>query len=767
MAGPPPLKRHQRGRHLTKTENGNKMPGVVTDSASRRANKSDRPQTIRFVYTPNPGFNRWTPEQAFRELIRKWRQDILRSHNLPAEKFAALYREHRDDNENTIEIFYHAQELGSEPKRYLGHIKYTGSLEEGAIEIVTKNYQSDPAGPKYAATRGGGETKMSDECLETAILVFMISPQNHRVRLRSKLFDWRFNFNSHGNLIAVKQKIPDDELDDVHEALENLAREPGRVVTDAVPERDTQLIFGEVGKGADEHGNSVSKCQVKLSDFRKWTAVALFFLEIGGDSRFVTRNGEIIMDHRFSGRLYHDDLLLDRQRWDRGGNQPLKYSYNFPPDSPFLKDGVFPSPEAQANAIFAIWDRLILIRPLLVRSLSAMLNDPTTDYADVAAAEKCLDCHGATRLWKHLTSTAKKVWYFSAAEKAENPRIDELIRNLGYEEGRELTARYWSILHRYGLLRTIEQEVQMRSLMETPEVRTDRFATEVCRLTEACLKFCRPTRKYTAVFMRDIPGSAMSFDHELRLIRIPHRWLVRRQVIEDLQIPPHRPESDVVQYSVYHMFTSLLGLFPDKYFHVDSPGVSAERGRQRTLSKIHFCLLAYVRATSQVRMHHPRGQPTALVITAAGLPDTGWARAGDVIEVQLHCDSCEHSRSDLRDSQNCSSSVQPNNTSTKSADTEFKSLVDPPCLIVRSICPPSPASYIHATFEGLRVDRTYFGIILNKSDLKSIAVVLEGRRVPDKLSLREQEEANAAHGRHISSLAESLAYMKRPQQVSS
>lgn len=337
---------------------------------------------------------------------------------MPEEDFAVFCQEERGDDDDKLSICYRVFKLGSEPKKFLGHIRYSGTKGQGTVDIITQGLRLD-MGWSDPNSRGPIEAKIPDESLETAILVFMMSPQNHKVRLRSRLFDWRFNFNKHGNLFAMQHNIAPEMTQDINEATEDIQR-PDGLCSDAMLWQDTQFIFGEPGKGQDEHGNPTTRSQVRECDFRRWARVGLFFWDLSDGGKSMTSTGEIILDDRFSGLLYYDSLLLPRQDSNKSTKRPLRFAYNLPRTCKFVKEGPVLSAGDQARAIIDIWNDVLTVRPMLAAELSAMLNSTVLDYGDIAGAENHLTYDVARLLRRHLLGDAsKKLWYYTAEEKAK------------------------------------------------------------------------------------------------------------------------------------------------------------------------------------------------------------------------------------------------------------------------------------------------------------------------------------------------------------
>lgn len=64
MASPPPRK---RPRHSPPSK-----PEAESAAAPVQSRSFDRPRTVYFRYRPDNGPHRWGPEEAFRELVRRW-----------------------------------------------------------------------------------------------------------------------------------------------------------------------------------------------------------------------------------------------------------------------------------------------------------------------------------------------------------------------------------------------------------------------------------------------------------------------------------------------------------------------------------------------------------------------------------------------------------------------------------------------------------------------------------------------------------------------
>lgn len=86
----------------------------------------------------------------------------------------------------------------------------------------------------------------------------------------------------------------------------------------------------------------------------------------------------------------------------------------------------------------------------------------------------------------------------------------------------------------------------------------------------------------------------------------------------------------------------------------------------------------------------------------------------------------------------------------------------PTCQSVELVCPAHPASYIFAIFEELRARRSYFGLVFNRSDPHSIVIALQGRHLHEKLSPKQQADAERENWRHLASSNNCFAAEPQP-----
>lgn len=204
-------------------------------------------------------------------------------------------------------------------------------------------------------------------------------------------------------------------------------------------------------------------------------------------------------------------------------------------------------------------------------------------------------------------------------------------------------------MSRHRLLNTLEEELRKRPIDDTivsdAEVAASAFAAEMHRLSVACLSLCTPIEDYGLLFTRDVDfGDLIYFDHEMKAVEIPERWLDKGLVMEDLEIPQHWDGADIIFHAVYTLLTEIVDLLmEDDHVSGRCTPPFTEPNKKRMLSDVHHRLLSYNKALRQIRLHYPKGNiTTALIMSGTALVDTGWARPGHTIQFQLHLEGCSH-----------------------------------------------------------------------------------------------------------------------------
>ncbi|KAH8907405.1 hypothetical protein BR93DRAFT_547516 [Coniochaeta sp. PMI_546] len=511
---PRPTKRPRRA--ATRSKNQDDSHGGRSNAASQKpayVPKSKSGRDVRFEYTRKRIHEEkspweevaWGCDDAFSELLRQWRANIMSIHDMNSEKFAVnVETTERQVDDDKTEIVYRIKKPANpgEPLRYLGHVRYRGGIDgNGSVDIVTRDLTmeflevTDPESASSICTRQTDRIQRSigNPKLEKAILSLMDDNQDHlrRVRVMTGHYEWHFKFDSKpaDSFWARQREVDAAECEWMNERIRDLETTTGAPSSEARPWQDTLVAFGEPpdpgrrDKIYDSCGRTEqnSWARVREQDFRNWTRRALFLFSHSFVSPIRraksfrdcnwcwTENGDLILDDRFAGRLYHNGLQLCR--WELAATAPndhgLRYAYNFRNDPEQMEsDCLVVCPQVEAKTIAAIWAGVVKsFRWTAGRVLSQLLRTSVPPYRDALNIVNYLDDTTAFALHRYLTSTkavdGRPFWCISASDN-DNQRVRPFVatrKRLGFKV-KVLPDGYWSLMQRYKLLRTPEEEMQ-------------------------------------------------------------------------------------------------------------------------------------------------------------------------------------------------------------------------------------------------------------------------------------------------------------------
>lgn len=311
------------------------------------------------------------------------RDGIIRSFQLEEKNFKVIREE-----KSQYEILYKVPAWPeSDPVKYLGYIRYSGSEMGGRVEIVNCNATIQPSHFDM-----GGTTKLEDKSqagehgdgLKVALLVFLRKPQNHAICFNSGGFRWEPNFDKHEKLVIHMSRLQayDINLEERSSTPEFLT---GLIPVLATPQEDVKFVIGL--------GDSV-----KIHEFKHWTRAALFLQEIEDDGIVSTTEGDLLTSAHLRGNIYLKGLLLQASKRDADTNQesasitglPLSFGYNLASGNTNRDRQSLSGANDEAVAIFAIWTKVLQKKPDLVSELHDMLNSTCHRYADVCRADTLL-----------------------------------------------------------------------------------------------------------------------------------------------------------------------------------------------------------------------------------------------------------------------------------------------------------------------------------------------------------------------------------------
>ena len=250
----------------------------------------------------------------------------------------------------------------------------------------------------------------------------MRGAQNHSVRCRSGGFNWKFNFTTRGRLVARLRRMSPEAI---LKAEDMVRRQIERTLLPFVagPRDVVQFVIGEQHKGRDEWGKEIRRNPVSRREFDEWTKAALFLHETPDGGIVSTRHGDLLTHPELCGAIYLKGLVLGESTLGSSASitkLPLRFGYNFAKGKTNRERQSVASADEESMAILAIWNRVLLVKPVMVRELSNMLNTTEVEYADIYGAKRRMGFETASFLRKYLLGEefAGK-WYYCAEDKSK------------------------------------------------------------------------------------------------------------------------------------------------------------------------------------------------------------------------------------------------------------------------------------------------------------------------------------------------------------
>ncbi|KPM37803.1 hypothetical protein AK830_g8751 [Neonectria ditissima] len=656
----------------------------------------------------------WSPVEAFRELVQNWRDGIIASFGLSEDHFQVI-RQERAQLHNR-EILY----------------QYKSHNGQGTVSIVNREATLKPWHLDLGGTTKSGvgnQAGAHGEGLKIALLVLQSGLRHYAVRCVSGGFNWRFDFNTRGKLVAHLRRMTRTQVDRVQ--IDHILDKSRTLleVSEPSPLKDVHLHIGGKAKGRDHWGILRERKPVRLEDFNKWCEAALFLQDTPDHGIVRTSQGDLIIHPRLCDHLYLKGLLLQSSSNGASASitgRPLKFGYNFSNGVTNRERQSVNSAKEEGVAILNIWDQVLMKKPDYVIHLHEMLISSDREYADMLGAKQSMKIHTASRLRRHLFSDSTK-WYYSPTENSKkNPRLGKTIQGLG-RQGVEVPNTYWAVLEKFNLVRTADQEQRRRFLSaEVATVPHQEFAEEAVRLLRASLRGCTQTSAIAVQFVRAEELSLDKFYVEAeQVFKIHEKWLSKDSSIEELGLPQNLAERDVLFRVIKQLLSEILDEVPDDRFGYGENHTNAchKKGvlscaEQRLLDysmiRNSFALTAEIETQSTSRM------------TLQWDGDLSW---GDdsLVTVQLHAElTCSHVRDLLLakdfDSSivTCVSVAEPIDDTIAAPDEEEPPVLDltiPKCHELT--CRIGAGS---CSFDRLEAGVEYFAVMFKPSDADSVAL---------------------------------------------
>ncbi|KAI1646340.1 uncharacterized protein F4817DRAFT_366019 [Daldinia loculata] len=595
--------------------------------------------TINFPIVSNYA-SHWGPVEAFRELVQNWRDGIIKSFEIAEDSFRVTCTE---DNNGIVFKATGAKNSCPEQAKVpecLGYIRWFKQNGFGTVEVTNRQATLQP----WHLDMGGtskqnvkNQAGAHGEGLKVALLVLLRRPQNHAARCRSGGFSWTFNFTNQRRLVASLTRMTPTAIEKAHDQATSDVKN-NLVPIETSPREDVQFFIGGNGTGRDENGFPTRRTEVTKEQFKNWTKSALFLQSVNDNNIVRTERGDLILDSRFSGSIYLKGLLLKESKNGRSASitgKKLQYGYNFADGVANREREFLTHADDELAAILRIWNRAFRLQDNMVAKFHELLNSEKPEYADVSQAEYSIFPDMRDYIKKFLLKEFKDKWLYSAKERSQNTRFDQIVQGLG-REALEIKESYWTILRECGF-RTAEEEEKKQFLAAKPTAIPDTgFAQSVYRLIRAGLDSCPQTADISVVFVNAGSVGLDSFYSPAQgLFKIHEKWLTIKGARDELGISNRILESSLLFNTAKRLFADAVTQVPTHVFHEGNR--SRYWYRKQAISQGDQRILECTQIKQDLRYRVRRNEDSDTLVVKWN-PGTGWLPETS-IDIHFHLES--------------------------------------------------------------------------------------------------------------------------------
>lgn len=244
-------------------------------------------------------------------------------------------------------------------------------------------------------------TGFHGEGLKLAALV--MSRNGHSIKINTAKSHWNFSFSGSRFRCTIRptRMINSDPKTD---PTKDMARMQSNI------ERDVMVM---IAPARGKHGQKIA-----LATFQTWLKVTLDIRGISYPSHIIeTDAGDLILDPRYSGRIYLKGMLLPAAFSEI---KPYKLGYNFIRGRVNRGRQIMVDKHEEANAVRQIWESAIrknekAVLPIYIDFLQNFPEAPDVESADILLADTT-----KALIWRDLLCKADgKIFYYSEKSHAQ------------------------------------------------------------------------------------------------------------------------------------------------------------------------------------------------------------------------------------------------------------------------------------------------------------------------------------------------------------
>jgi hypothetical protein len=318
-----------------------------------------------------------------------------------------------------IQITVHRQrQSGIErpSQELLGFIRF--NKKAGRLELTNFQAALDVQHLSLGGTTKRGQDRFAGvhgEGFKLAALV--MRRNNHAVRFEASSYYWNFGFRgAHASNFYCRLSQPKPEV--IQKKKEAFARKEESGGQRGPMSNIWQDVTVKISKGRGDFGLKISE-----ADFRSWLDVAIDIEGPQPEDIVQTDHGDLILDKRFSGRIYLKGLRVPSLGPDGRG---YVFGYNFVRGSINRDRERLVDWSEEAEMLAMIWEQSIVGRGDGVTNDYIKLFRDHQECADIASAEEKVSISVAKAIWNRLRTASPNAFFYS--ENNSEPDVTDQVK---------------------------------------------------------------------------------------------------------------------------------------------------------------------------------------------------------------------------------------------------------------------------------------------------------------------------------------------------
>ncbi|EXJ87166.1 hypothetical protein A1O3_04125 [Capronia epimyces CBS 606.96] len=462
----------------------------------------------------------WCRADAFREFYQNWRDALVSTFNLDPRAFKPVLKE----TPGRIAITVHSDVQAGDrmaSNKLLGYILFT--KKTGVLEMTNFKARLVPSMLNLGGTDKGDNDNLAGCHGEGFKLAALVMCRNgHSVGYTTNSQYWKFRFQGTGPSPTLRCQMSPAKPESVaRKRADYMQKERSSSFRRGFTSNLWQDVRVRIGTAKGEEGR-----QISLPEFRAWLEVVLEIDSPNAAQIVQTGHGDLIVDERFSGRIYLKGLRVSGHSLD-GRN--YEFGYNYIRGEINRDRDLLTSRNEEALMLARIWEEAIDEKGDAFADRYISLFQDKEKAPDICLADDFAFRHTVRTMWARLRSLHPDTFFYSESKSQEsNMTTDcDIITKDFKKTPMMLNKGFWKLLAKHALVRSPYKERAHRFSASTPiPVPGDIFAVNVARGLQGSFQLNPKLQNIRIEFVQagETEIDLMYTANENRL-RIHEKWL--------------------------------------------------------------------------------------------------------------------------------------------------------------------------------------------------------------------------------------------------